>query len=191
VSAVQYLIKKSIVEVEVKKKWSYPCNRPWRPIGLWDVKDFTHVWIISSQTTVRLSALSTSHALFLSFFLNQNPHLLLLDFSIYNFIMSSCRLMNNLTAIRNIQTLSTSKRLLFICTVGKVVQIVGIQLTEFSLWSLQQLSGTLFFQSKDEVTPQHFSCNETTTYYQRYCTHLIHDRPDWKSNYSIVNIWKR
>jgi hypothetical protein len=24
-----------------KKKWSYPCNRPWRPIGLWDVKDPT------------------------------------------------------------------------------------------------------------------------------------------------------
>jgi hypothetical protein len=20
------------------KRWSYPCNRPWRPIGLWDVE---------------------------------------------------------------------------------------------------------------------------------------------------------
>jgi hypothetical protein len=20
------------------KRWSHPCNKPWRPIGLWDVK---------------------------------------------------------------------------------------------------------------------------------------------------------
>jgi hypothetical protein len=25
----------------VSKVKSYPCNRPWRPIGLWDVKDPT------------------------------------------------------------------------------------------------------------------------------------------------------
>jgi hypothetical protein len=24
-----------------RKKWSYPCNRPWRPIGLWDAEDPT------------------------------------------------------------------------------------------------------------------------------------------------------
>jgi hypothetical protein len=27
----------SLTQVKVKK-WSYPCNRPWRPIGLWDVE---------------------------------------------------------------------------------------------------------------------------------------------------------
>jgi hypothetical protein len=25
-------------DITLSKKWIYPCNRPWRPIGLWDVE---------------------------------------------------------------------------------------------------------------------------------------------------------
>jgi hypothetical protein len=41
------------------KKYSYPCNRPWRPIGLWGVKNST-LCRQSAQMAVRLSVLRTS-----------------------------------------------------------------------------------------------------------------------------------
>jgi hypothetical protein len=33
------------------KKWSYPCNRLWRPVGLWEVEDPT---LLSIKSTYRL-----------------------------------------------------------------------------------------------------------------------------------------
>jgi hypothetical protein len=44
---------------KIKLKWSYPCNRPWRSVGLWDVEDPT----LSRHSAVRLSALRTGHTL--------------------------------------------------------------------------------------------------------------------------------
>jgi hypothetical protein len=46
-----------LYEDYVKKKKSYPHNRPWRPIGLWDVQDPTFSRQLCSHITVRLSAL--------------------------------------------------------------------------------------------------------------------------------------
>jgi hypothetical protein len=34
-------ILREIFAVAMIKKWIYPCNRPWRPIGLWDVEALT------------------------------------------------------------------------------------------------------------------------------------------------------
>jgi hypothetical protein len=42
---------------------SYPCNRLWRPIGLWDIKDPTLSSQIGSQMAERLPDLRTGHAL--------------------------------------------------------------------------------------------------------------------------------
>jgi hypothetical protein len=53
--------------------YSYPRNRPWRPIGLWDVKDPT-LSRQSAQMAVRLSALRASRDL-----LPRNINLLLLE----------------------------------------------------------------------------------------------------------------
>jgi hypothetical protein len=47
----------------IKVKYIYPCNRPWRSIGLWDVKDPTLSKTIGSQMAVRLSDLRPSRAL--------------------------------------------------------------------------------------------------------------------------------
>jgi hypothetical protein len=44
---------------ENRKENSYPSNRPWRPIGLWDVKNAT-LSRQSAQLAVRLSALRIS-----------------------------------------------------------------------------------------------------------------------------------
>jgi hypothetical protein len=55
---VSYLACPSTLKMETKKRWSYPCNRPWRPTGLWDVKASTVCR--QSQMAVRLSALQAS-----------------------------------------------------------------------------------------------------------------------------------
>jgi hypothetical protein len=54
------ICNKSVYVISVKR--SYPCNRPWRPIGMWDVEDST----LSRQSADRwlLSALRAEHALF-------------------------------------------------------------------------------------------------------------------------------
>jgi hypothetical protein len=50
------LIHTMCLQVSDKVKWySYPRNRPWRPIGLWDVKDPT-LSRQSAQMAARLSA---------------------------------------------------------------------------------------------------------------------------------------
>jgi hypothetical protein len=48
--------------VKEAEKKNYPCNRPWRPIGLWDIEvpAFSRV---GSQMVVRLSALCASRPL--------------------------------------------------------------------------------------------------------------------------------
>jgi hypothetical protein len=40
---------------KVKIRRSYPCNRPWRPIGLCDVEDLTFFYTIGSEMAVKLS----------------------------------------------------------------------------------------------------------------------------------------
>jgi hypothetical protein len=51
-----------ITKLKEKIKYSYPRNRPWRPIELWDDEDPHIVNKIVSQMAVRLPALRTCRA---------------------------------------------------------------------------------------------------------------------------------
>jgi hypothetical protein len=39
VAVRHYIVVKKKRKEKKRKRFSYPCNRPWRPIGLWDIKD--------------------------------------------------------------------------------------------------------------------------------------------------------
>jgi hypothetical protein len=52
-----------------------------------------------------------------------------------------------------------------ILAAGRIVQIFSIELTEYSMCLIQQLSGILVFQSSAEVTPQHLSYTEMSKHY--------------------------